>query len=109
MVDEGDGFKEVGAKTKAGPPPAAKDDNQKTRATTNRKKAKNNGLSKQRLFQHPIRLLDSQLSVVVYLVRVARRPLLIFRTMPALRSATSLTWYSAAVPRTWAISDGVSL
>jgi hypothetical protein len=40
MVDEGDGFKEVGAKTKAGPPPAAKDDNQKTRATTNRKKSK---------------------------------------------------------------------
>ena len=35
--------------------------------------------------------------------------LLILRTMPALRSATSLTLYSAAVPSTSAISDGVSL
>jgi uncharacterized membrane protein YhhN len=37
------------------------------------------------------------------------RSLAILRTMPALRSATSLTLYSAAVPRTCAISEGVNL
>ena len=44
-----------------------------------------------------------------YFTRVARRALLIFNTMPAFLSATSLTWYSAAVPSTCAISEGVSL
>ena len=35
--------------------------------------------------------------------------LLIFSTMPALRSATSLILYSAAEPSTCATSDGVNL
>jgi serine/threonine protein kinase len=34
---------------------------------------------------------------------------LILSPMPALRSATSLTLYSANVPSTWATSDGVNL
>src|SRR5271169_128929 len=38
-----------------------------------------------------------------------RRSLLILRMMPALRSATSLTLYSAAEPKTCATSEGVSL
>src|SRR5205823_4094388 len=37
------------------------------------------------------------------------RSLLIFSTIPALRSATSLTLYSADVPSTCATSDGVNL
>src|SRR5207245_1762433 len=37
------------------------------------------------------------------------RSLLIFSTIPALRSATSLTLYSADVPNTCATSDGVNL
>src|SRR5881398_2110620 len=37
------------------------------------------------------------------------RSLLIFSTIPALRSATSLTLYSADVPSTCATSEGVNL
>src|SRR5258705_12013346 len=40
---------------------------------------------------------------------VFRRSLLIFTTMPAFRSATSLTLYSEEAPSTCATSDGVSL
>lgn len=46
---------------------------------------------------------------VSYFTSVASRALLIFNTTPAFLSATSLTWYSAAVPSTCAISEGVSL
>src|ERR1700761_7902875 len=42
-------------------------------------------------------------------VKDFRRSLLIFRTIPAFRSAASLTSYSALVPRTSATSEGVSL
>ena len=44
-----------------------------------------------------------------WIVTLTRRSLLIFKTTPAFRSATSLILYSAAVPRNCAISDGVSL
>ena len=44
---------------------------------------------------------------VTYYLNV-RRSFLSFATTPALRSATSLIVYSAALPRTIAISDGVS-
>src|SRR5258708_3872835 len=60
----------------------------------------------------PVRPKTTSLLLARYfavLLRVFNRSLLILRIMPALRSATSLTLYSAEVPSTWATSDGVSL
>ena len=45
----------------------------------------------------------------VFFTNPINRFLLIFNTTPEFRSATSLTLYSAAVPRTCAVSEGVSL
>src|ERR1700733_6126575 len=45
----------------------------------------------------------------VFFTNPINRFLSIFNTTPEFRSATSLTLYSAAVPSTWAVSEGVSL
>jgi hypothetical protein len=45
----------------------------------------------------------------IFFTSPASRCLLIFNTTPEFRSATSLTLYSAEVPSTCAVSDGVSV